>query len=80
MIHLAILYVCQGLAYQLMDGLLLLHGGYVQILAHIVNPIDGTDNAGGAGAKQFQQLKKAKSNQNLCTPDSQYVINLRVPG
>lgn len=85
MIHLAILYVCQGLAYQLVDGLLLLHGGYVQILAHVVDPIDGTDDAGGAGAEKFQQLNGAKSNQiesnqHRCKLESQYVIYLRVPG
>lgn len=63
MIHLAVLYVRQGLAYQLMDGLLLLHGGYIQIRAHVVDPIDGADDAGGASAEQFQQLNGIKANR-----------------
>lgn len=58
MIHLAVLYIGECLADELMHGLLLLHGGYVQILAHIVDAVYGTDHAGGARAEQFQQLQR----------------------
>lgn len=39
-----------------MHGLLLLHGGYIKILAQIIDAIDGANNAGGAGAEEFKQL------------------------
>lgn len=56
MINFAVLNVRQRFAYQLMHGLLLLHGGYIQILAQVVDAIDGANNAGGASAEEFEQL------------------------
>lgn len=56
MINLAVLNVRKRFAYQLMHGLLLFHGGNKQILAQIVNTIDGANNAGSASAEELEQL------------------------
>lgn len=61
MIHLAVLDVGERFADELVDRLLLLHGGYVEVLAEVVDPVDRTNHTGSAGAKQFQQLKDNKN-------------------
>lgn len=66
MINLAVLNIRKRFAYQLMHGLLLLHGGYEQILAQIVNAIDGANNAGGASAEELEQLYNKKKEQKNC--------------
>lgn len=64
MIDLAVLNIRKRFAYQLMHGLLLLHGRYEQILAQIVNAIDGANNAGSAGAEELEELYKKKVQKN----------------
>jgi len=81
MIHLAILNIGQSFAYEFMYGLLLLHGGYIQILTHIVDAINGTNYTGGASAEKFQQLKrigKFKISFELIWHHCFLFVNLRV--
>lgn len=71
MIDLAVLNIRKRFAYQLMHGLLLLHGGYEQILAQIVNAIDGANNAGGASAEELEQLYERRKCRRIaisCSP------------
>lgn len=70
MIDLAVLNIRKRFAYQLMHGLLLLHGGYEQILAQIVNAIDGANNAGSAGAEELEQLSEESAEELQLVLDS----------
>lgn len=45
-----------------MHGLLLLHGGYVQVLAEVVDAVHRTNHARRARSEQLQQLAKENSN------------------
>jgi len=53
-VHPTVLDVGERLADQLVNGLLLLHGGYVQILAEVVDPVHRTDHTRRSRTEELQ--------------------------